>query len=56
MIKVKGRVVTFTGVDEKNFKELATSLGKTPQETLELAITEHMKQVKTAKKTTKRGK
>lgn len=58
MIKVKGKVVTFTGVDEKNLKELATLLGKTPQETLELAITEHMKKFVTVTKkiTTKRGK
>jgi hypothetical protein len=50
MIKMKGRAVTFTGKDEKNLKELAALLGKTPQETLELAITEHMKQFKAAKK------
>jgi hypothetical protein len=56
MITMKGRVASFTGVDEKNLKELAKSLGKTPQETLEFAITEHMKQFKAVKKTTKRSK
>jgi len=49
MITVKNKIVTFTGVDEKNLKELSKSLGKTLQETLELAITEHMKQFKIAK-------
>jgi hypothetical protein len=56
MIKVKGNIVSFSGKDEKALKELAASLGKTPQETLELAITEHMKKFKTAKKTNKRSK
>jgi len=57
MIKVKGKVVTFTGVDEKNLMELAALLGKTPQETLELAVTEHMKKfVTVTKKTIKRSK
>lgn len=56
MITVKGKVVSFTGKDAKQLNELAISLGKTPQETLELAITEHMKQFKAVKKTTKRSK
>jgi hypothetical protein len=45
MIKIKDKIVTFTGVDEKNLKELAALLGKTPQEALELAVTEHMKRL-----------
>ena len=48
--------MTFTGIDRKNLKELAASLGKTPQETLELAITEHMKRSVASKKTNKRSK
>jgi hypothetical protein len=58
MIKMKGRVVTFTGKDEKELKLLAASLGKTPQETLELAIREHMVRVEntiTTKKVKKNG-
>jgi hypothetical protein len=50
MITVKGRVVTFTGKDEKQLKELATSLGKTPQETLELVIRDQIKREEAAKK------
>lgn len=53
MITVKNRVVTFTGKDAKQLKELAVSLGKTEQETFELALTE---QIKTVKKTNKRSK
>ena len=56
MITMKGRVVNFTGKDAKQLKELAASLGKTEQETFELALTEHMKQSKTVKKTNKRSK
>ena len=56
MIKIKDKVATFTGKDEKALKELSALLGKTPQETLELAITEHMKKFVASKKTTKRGK
>lgn len=59
MIKVKGKVVTFTGKDAKQLQDLADSLGKTPQETLEQAIREHMQQldyVTPIKKTTKRSK
>ena len=58
MIKIKDKVVTFTGKDEKNLKELAELLGKTPQEALELAVTEYVKKFTKAikKTTTKRGK
>lgn len=59
MIKVKGKVVTFTGRDAKNLQEMADRLGKTPQETMEQAIIEHMNQldnIAPAKKTIKRSK
>lgn len=48
MIKIKGRVVTFTGKDEKQLKELATSLNVTPQEALIQALTRQMEQSKKA--------
>lgn len=53
MIKVKGKVVTFTGKDEKALKELAAHLNVTPQEALIQALTSQMN---LSKKTNKKGK
>ena len=38
MITVKDKIVTFTGKDEKNLKELAIKLGVTPQQALVQAL------------------
>lgn len=56
MITVKNKVVSFTGKDAKQLDDLSKSLGLTPQQIIEKALTEHMNRLdKPTKKTTKRS-
>lgn len=45
MVKVKGRIVTFTGKDRKQLLEAAKKAGMTPRQWLILAIETHAQNV-----------
>jgi hypothetical protein len=56
MITLKGRVASFTGKDAKNLKDLAKSLGVTPQKAVVRALEYYMALKSSSTKKTKRSK